>query len=119
MFCGLLGRSWELLGASLGALGGVLGGSWGLLGRLEGLQNDIQNEDFLPDLSMQFPPALMGPILEVKIDQNRIKNESNFKRIFKRPKMALQDRLGGLLGRSRAILEAILGSEKAFSYWKT
>ena len=37
---------------------------------------------------------------EAKIVQNRIQNESKFKTIFKRQKIALQDRLGGLLGRS-------------------
>ena len=63
-----------------------------------------------PDPSTQFPPRLWASILEVKIDQNRMQNESKIKTIFKSETNALQEPLGAVLDRSWDILEAILGS---------
>ena len=46
-----------------------------------------------------------------KIDQNRTQNESKFKTMFKSEKVALQEHLGAVLGRSWDVLEAILGAQ--------
>ena len=51
-----------------------------------------------------------------KIDQNRIQNETKFMMIFKSEKVALQEPLGAVLGRSWGIWEAILGSKFALRY---
>ena len=45
---------------------------------------------------------MLGGVLGAKIDQNRTQNESKFKTIFKSEKVALQEPLGAVLGRSWA-----------------
>ena len=129
-FCGLLrpswsllGRSWRPLGASWGALGGVLGPLGRLLGRLgsdpKRHQDDMPKKvNFQTNFRSQ-PDICSPPKKEAKIDQNRTQNESKFKMIFKTEKIALQEPLGAVLGRSWGFLEAILGSKIAISYWKT
>ena len=65
------------------------------------------------------PPSFWGGIWEPKIDQNRTQDESKFKTIFKSEKVALQEPLGAVLGRSWGILGAILGSQIALRYWNS
>ena len=109
----------ERLGAILGPLGGVLGplgevlGPLGrLLDPLEAMHNIMSKpNDFLT--KNPSVPCLLGGRWEAKIDQNRTQNESKFKTIFKSEKVALQEPLGAVLGRSWGILEAILGSKFA------
>ena len=60
--------------------------------------------------------AVWGHFGRPKIDQKRPQNESKFKTIFKSEKVALQEPLGAVLGRSWGILEAILGSQKSLRY---
>ena len=62
------------------------------------------------------PPKFFGRDLGAKIHQNRTQNESKFEMIFKSEKIALQERLGVVLGRSWDVLEAILGSKFALPY---
>ena len=63
--------------------------------------------------------SFWAPILAPKSVQDGTQNESKSKTIFKSDKSALQERLGAVLGRSWAVLGAVLGSKKQFSYWKT
>ena len=62
---------------------------------------------------------MKGATKGAQIDQNRTQNASKCKTIFKREKIALQEFLGSVLGRSWGILGAILGSKIKFSCWKT
>ena len=62
------------------------------------------------------PPKFFRRDLGAKIDQNRTQNESKFKTIFKSEKVALQEPLGAVLGRSWGILGVILGSNMALRY---
>ena len=78
--------------------------------------DNMPKKDQLPDLKKENHLDFWDPFLEPKIDQNRTQNESKFKMIFKSEKVALQERLGAVLGRSWGILEAILGSKYALSY---
>ena len=115
---GLLRESWGLLGCSWGPLGV----SWGALGppwkRSKTNEKPYAKEEQLPDLQKENPPRLWGAIWRPKSIQNGTQNETKFKTIFKSEKVALQEPLGAVLGRSWGILGAILGSGKAFSYWK-
>ena len=72
----------------------------------------------LPDPQTSNPPPLWGACWDPQIDQNRTQNESKFKTSFKSEKVALQEPLGAVLGRSWGVLEVILGPEIAFSYGK-
>ena len=57
-------------------------------------------------------------ILGPKINQNGTPNGSKFNTIFKMEKVALQEPLGGVLGRSWANLGAILGAQNSSSLRK-
>ena len=65
----------------------------------------MPKKDQLQDVKKENPPRLWGVIWDAKIDQNRSQNESKFKTIFKSEKIALQEALGALLGRSWAHLK--------------
>ena len=58
----------------------------------------------------------IGRFREPKIGPNRTQDESKLKTIFKSEKVALQEPLGSVLGRSWDVLEATLGSKFAFPY---
>ena len=135
--CGPLGASWSTLGGLLEPLWVLLGGSWGLLGAPGAApgrhtrtlsdarkthtrtHENMPKKTQLPHPSTQFPPRSSGGLWRLKIDQNRIQNGSKFKTIFKSEKNALQEPLGAVLGRSWAILEAILGPKIALRYWNS
>ena len=78
--------------------------------------NLINQKNKLPDVKNDDRPLRFYLILEPKSIQNGTQNESKFKTIFKREKVGLQEPLGAVLGRSWAILEAILGSKFALPY---
>ena len=59
------------------------------------------------------PLKFLGGIWAPQIDQDGLQNESKFKTIFKSEKVALQEPLGAVLGRSWGILGAILESKCA------
>ena len=58
----------------------------------------------------------MAPIFGPRIDQNRIRKASKNKALFKSEKVALQEPLDSVLGRSWGTLEAIFGSQKSLRY---
>ena len=114
-----LAASWSLLGP----LWALQGGSWDLLGAswavLEATKTTVEakkKEERFRERKRTSGVKLTGHILEAKINQNRIQNESKFKTIFKSEKVALQEPLGAVLGRSWGILEAILGFQKSLRY---
>ena len=93
---GLLGRSWRLPGASWAPLGP----SWAVL---EAIQNKTKMKSIFepPKIPKKIlDGSFFGSILDAKIDQNGIQNESKFKTIFKSEKNALQEPLGAILARS-------------------
>ena len=85
---GHVGAIWADLGAVLGALGAILGDLEAILGLSGGVL------------------GALGAILDA-IDDDKM---------FKSEKVALQEPLGAVLGRSWGILEAILGSKYALPY---
>ena len=98
----LLGRSWSLLGRSWGGLGvswEPLGPSWR---RSKTTLSYHAKPDQLSDPSKLSHILFWGVILGAKIGQNGIQNESKFKTMFKSEKVALQEPLGAVLGRSWA-----------------
>ena len=116
----LLTGSWGLLGcflgppgvilgprgASWGALGGVLGALGVLLGRLGGdpkqLKNRMQNNTDFGSLNAPYHNYFRGGVGEPKSTKSYTQNETNFKTMFKSEKVALQEPLGAVLGRSWA-----------------
>ena len=119
----LLAASWNLFGRSWGALGaswGGLGASWAPLGpswrRSKRDQDNMLKKGQLQERKWCGSPNLKGPKKEPQIDPNRTQNESKIKTIFKSEKVALQEPLGAVLGRSWGIWEAILGSKFALPY---
>ena len=115
----LLGTSWAILRHS----GGLPGASWAPFGPswavLEATQNKTKMKSIFEPQTRRFcitASGFLGPILGPKIDQNGTQNASKVKTIFKSEKVALQDPLGAVLGRSWGILGAILGSQKSLRY---
>ena len=115
----MLEASWDLLRLTRGLPGtswAPLGPSWAVL---EATQNKTKMKSiFEPQKIPQkiLDPSFFGSILDAKIDQNGIQNESKFKTIFKNEKNALQEPLGAVLGRSWGILEATLGPPRSLRY---
>ena len=111
-----LGASGVALGASWGALGGVLVPLGRLLGRLKGDAKKTKHSMQKRSQQGGHRPNLWAPQRKPKSSQNGTPNATKFKTIFKSEKVALQEPLGAVLGRSWGILEAILGSPKSLRY---
>ena len=112
----LLAASWSLLRRSWGGLGATwvpLGSSWS---RSKTTCKNHAKKDQLQDPNTHQRRDMKEGFGEPKIDQNGIQNESKFKTIFKSEKIALQEPLGAVLGRSWGILGAILGLKKSLRY---
>ena len=111
---GVLGGSWGVLRGS----GGVRGASWETLGRSwSGLGGHLVARRFLIDFWSDFG-VVLGAQKGPRGNQNGTKSGPKSKAKTMPKKVASQDPLRAVLGRSLGILEAILGSEKAFSYLK-
>ena len=116
----LLGRSWRPVCAFLDALEGVLGALGRLLGRLRGDQNitkmqDQKNTNLRSGgVIVTFGRRFWLP-KSTKIEP---KTSQHLRRFSRANKNRLPEPLGAVLGRSWSIWGAILGYEKAFSYWK-
>ena len=86
-----------------------------LLGRLGGDPKEHKNISS-KKTNIQIPirshhPDFRGGVWHPKIDQNRTQDESKFKTIFKIQKIALQEPLGAVLGRSWPHLGRSWGSK--------
>ena len=100
------------VGCDFGRLGALLGESWGGLGPSWASWGDLGATFWTVHFRIVFfidfgrqKGAQREPFWEPKSTQNGTRNESKFKTIFKHEKIALQDRLGALLGRMWAVLD--------------
>ena len=101
--------AWEPLGASWAPFGPTW--RWP-----KPHKNKMPKKDQLPDPSMSSLPPHLGGFGKPKSIKIGTQDESKFERIFQSQKIALQDPLGAVLGRTWGISKAILGSKITLRY---
>ena len=101
--------SWEPLGASWAPFGPTW--RWP-----KPHKNKMPKKDQLPDPSMSNRPPHLGGFGVPKSIKNATQDESKIQPICKSEKIALQEPLGAVLGRSWGILGGILGPNVALRY---
>ena len=86
---------------------------------LKAIQNNSKitcDKNHFPDPKLEKTLFVLERVWEPKVGKNDTQNESKFQTMFKSAKVAIQEPLGAVLGRSWGILEGMLGSNMALRY---